>query len=515
MNTTNQHACCYLSIIILTKHRHKSMLRTLYATHAQIPPDTYHEIIVIEETNLPQPVNEEGVRYFSIPEEGLGFGFVRNLALAKARGEIIVFLDDDVVPSENWLTTLLAPIKDEKIGAVGGTVLPDLSEINAIGKCVSFLGFPAGGLKRYVESEGRNYESNLISTGNCAFRADLAHELGGFDVLLRWGGEDQEFFSRISSRKKILFVPEAIVFHRQRDSLKQVFFWFVRRGKADFYRTCKAMHPLHSLIFPLRSNFLFKLLGFALALLGLAFVSGLAALTFILFAPVIWNVLLWNRGYKVLRKTEDGFFSKEIEQIRNAVLSKEVKWSLFCIKFTMDIGEEIGRLIGFWRYLKHRIFSKPLVLTFHHLGPPKPDMNALNSRYHCPKEKLQNIIENGRKEGRLILSLFELIKRLKENTNSLYFEKILVVTFDDGYLSIFEALKELAATGNYPFTIFIPTALVGNTNQWDQLKGLKKEKLIFILLPLLLFVQHITYYLGIILGLLSFYKCKELQKIKR
>ena len=67
-------------------------------------------------------------------------------------------------------------------------------------------------------------ESQLVKLA-APFLLD-AREIGGFDVLLRWGGEDQEFFSRIRSRKETLFVPEAIVFHRQRESLREVFSWF-------------------------------------------------------------------------------------------------------------------------------------------------------------------------------------------------------------------------------------------------------------------------------------------------
>ncbi len=44
---------------------------------------------------------------------------------------------------------------------------------------------------------------------------------------------------------------------------------------------------------------------------------------------------------------------------------------------------------------------------------------------------------------------------------------------------------------------------------------IKKDIRIFILLPLLLFIQHIVYYIGIVVGLFSFYKYKELKRIRR
>jgi GT2 family glycosyltransferase len=47
------------------------------------------------------------------------------------------------------------------------------------------------------------------------------------------------------------------------------------------------------------------------------------------------------------------------------------------------------------------------------------------------------------------------------------------------------------------------------------LSFLKKNAILFFLLPLFLFIQHLTYYIGIVLGLLSFYKYGELKNIRR
>ena len=464
-----------VSIVIPTKNRRESMLNTVDSVLSLISEDGNIEIIVIEETDDPKHVTSKKVKYIAIPERSLGFGHIRDFALKNASGSIIVFIDDDIIPSEHWIETLIEPFADKSVGAVGGPIFPDLSDINTVGKCISFLGFPAGGLKRYLEADGRNYETNLISTGNCAFRADLAKEVGGFDRLLRWGGEDQEFFSRMSSRSKTIFVPQAIVFHKQRDSLKKVFSWFIRRGKADFYMKCKNVHPLSALMFPLRSNFWLKMWAILLFFGVLLLVSGFAALSFAVFVPVLWNILLWYRGKKTLVKERGQEVSHEICEIKNIVVCKRVKWTLFLTKLFMDMGQEIGKFNGFSRYLNHRLFSKPLVLTFHHIGAPDIEMTSLNSRYYCSRERFEQILKDSEQEGRVLVSLSEVIKRLKENPNSLYFEKLLVISFDDGYLSTFGPLTELLDRGHYPFTIFVGTGFVGKTNQWDESKGYIQE----------------------------------------
>ena len=144
----------------------------------------------------------------------------------------------------------------------------------------------------------------------------------------------------------------------------------------------------------------------------------------------------------------------------------------------MDLGQEIGRSIGFVRYLKHRVFSKPLILTFHHLSTSDLQSHISNSKYFYPYDKFDKLVEEIKQDGRIIVSLTELIKRLKDNPHTLFFEKILSITFDDGYLSILEPLKELLSQYPHPFIIFIPTSLVGNSNRWDVLKGYSSEKIL-------------------------------------
>jgi GT2 family glycosyltransferase/peptidoglycan/xylan/chitin deacetylase (PgdA/CDA1 family) len=478
MNTTASHIPPDVSIIIPTKDRHDSMLITLKAVLSSVPNDTKVEIVVIEETNNPQPVEDKGVKYYSIPERGFGFGFGRNFGLRRASGKIVVFLDDDVKPAENWLENLLAPFQDSKIGAVGGAILPDLTEINTVGKCISFLGFPAGGLTRYIEADGRNYEARFISTGNCAFRANLARQIGGFDVLLRWGGEDQDFFSRMSLLSKTVYVPDAMVFHKQRDSLRNVLKWFIRRGTGEFFIRCMRGHPLLSLVFPLRRNFSLKLCVFLLACLLVFLFSPLAMFLFILGSILFWNRLLWQREHAVLYLNADNDrLDVTAEHIRKAITTKDVKRMLFLVKLTMDMGHEIGLLIGFLRYINHRVFSKPFVLNLHHLGDLDRGISPDNAKYYYSKERFWEILEDSEGDGRLLVPLSDIIRRLKENPVSLYFGKILCITFDDASLSIYEPMKQLLAQRGCAFTIFLPTGLTGGVNKWDMMKGFRQEKI--------------------------------------
>jgi GT2 family glycosyltransferase/peptidoglycan/xylan/chitin deacetylase (PgdA/CDA1 family) len=427
------------------------------------------EILIIEETNDPQPLTGEVIRYYSIPERGLGLAFARNFGLRKVCGSISVFIDDDIVPTSHWLDALIDPFNDSEIYAVGGAVLPDLSDINTVGRCVSFLGFPAGGMTRYIEANGENKITNRISGGNCAFRTDFARKIGGFDEFMR-GVEDTDFFERVlRQKKKMLFVPQAFVYHKQRNSLKGVFQWFIRRGIGDFSLKCKLTGPIRALLLPLRMNFTLKLVSFLLLVSSLLFFSIPAALVILIFTPLLWNQILWHRIYRTLRKRPmvDVPNGSILERIRDEICKKEVKKSLFIIKFLMDLGDEIGTYMAFFRYLKNRIFFKPFILTFHYLDDHNRVIDSSFRKYYYPAAECEELFRALETKGYFIVSLSAIIKRLKENYKVLFLDKILAVTFDDASEDIYAHLTRLAKKKMYPITIFIPTNYTGQIKQWD------------------------------------------------
>jgi GT2 family glycosyltransferase/peptidoglycan/xylan/chitin deacetylase (PgdA/CDA1 family) len=457
-----------LSIIMCSKDRHDSLLRTLQSLETYSHDEKLLEFIIIEETDTPQPPPGEKIRYFALPQRGLGLAFARNFGLQKARGSIVIFIDDDIVPAPHWLDALIEPFDDPEVDAVGGSVLPDLSDINTVGRCVSFLGFPAGGLTRHFEANGKNSETTHISGGNCAFRTDIARQIGGFDEFMRCV-EDTDFFGRMSQqKKKMLFAPGALVFHKQRNSLKGLFLWFIRRGIGNFSLKCKQGGPIRALVLPLRMNFALKLLAFLLLLMTLSFFFPPGGLIVLLLSPLVWNQVLWHRIHRSLWKhplADDP--DRSVGRIRDEICTKKVKRILFLVKFLMDLGNEAGTLVGFSRYLRNRIFSKPFVLTFHYLSDQSRVVAPPSRKHYYPAAELEGLFGILEAKGYFIVSLSAMIKRLRENHKVLFLDKILAVTFDDAHADTYAYLTRLAKRKKYPITIFVPTTLTGQMCQWD------------------------------------------------
>lgn len=122
-----------VSIVICTRDRAASLAATLAALGAiAIPADLPAELLVVD--NGSRDATATVVRDAVLPalavrcihEGRAGVAHARNAGLRAARGEIVVYLDDDARPAADWLPRLCAPIRSGAADAAAGSVhLPD------------------------------------------------------------------------------------------------------------------------------------------------------------------------------------------------------------------------------------------------------------------------------------------------------------------------------------------------------------------------------------------------------
>lgn len=118
------------SVIICTRNRCDALRETLSSLAlVEIPDGATVEIIVVDNGSTDatrQTVTENanrsfGIRYFL--EDRMGKSHALNTALREARGDILIFMDDDIRPSRGWLRGITEPIVDGLYDALSGSVV--------------------------------------------------------------------------------------------------------------------------------------------------------------------------------------------------------------------------------------------------------------------------------------------------------------------------------------------------------------------------------------------------------
>ena len=135
-----------------------------------------------------------------------------------SNGEILAFLDDDTYPEKDWLKNSLRAMETKNIKALGGPAVT--SPKDNFSKQISGLIYGSALMSgkhkaRYVPDKVqyvRDYPScNFIIT------KELYEKVGGFDSEY-WPGEDTILCNNImKANEKILYTPEALVYHHRRD----------------------------------------------------------------------------------------------------------------------------------------------------------------------------------------------------------------------------------------------------------------------------------------------------------
>ncbi len=205
------------------------------------------DVVVIDNASSDDRMREvcgkrDWVRYFHEPLVGLNFA--RNRAIREARGEVVAFLDDDVIVDSDWLKGLRrAWAENPDAGCVTGLVLPMALETEA-----QILFEAGGGFRRGfrpIRYGAERYGDQLYPCGagrfgagaNMSLRRDLVRRLGGFDEALDTGrplpgGGDLDIFYRVlRAGATLVYEPQAAVYHEHRRDMavlrRQYYTWGV------------------------------------------------------------------------------------------------------------------------------------------------------------------------------------------------------------------------------------------------------------------------------------------------
>lgn len=215
------------SIIVCTYNRAESLRDTLRALRAQkTNPSREWEVVVVDNNSKDhtRKAVEEVQREWPLLryefEQAQGLSHARNYGIAAARGEVLLFTDDDVLPEADWLETTLAGMDKYQADACGGYIAPIWETPPPAWLTDRFYGFLAVRTGR-CDDYPIELPSQAPFGANMAVKKVVFDTVGLFDTSrgrkgnVLASGEDGELFERIlSAGLKAVFLGQSRVHHK-------------------------------------------------------------------------------------------------------------------------------------------------------------------------------------------------------------------------------------------------------------------------------------------------------------
>ncbi len=232
----------FFSIIIPTYNRAFLLEKSIISLQKQNYPSSLYEIVIVDNASFDNTkkiaekfLSSENPSIRYMYEQNPGSNFARNTGAFHAKGNILVFIDDDAFADPSWLYWLSqAFLENDDILVVNGKIELEWEKPKPAWipqKYESYLGCNShlGSNKRDIKISEPVFEGNLAIRRNEFFLAK------GFDiqygmVASKIGANDgTRLIDQLHRLGKVIYQPEAIVYHFVPVSKTQPSY-FLKRG---------------------------------------------------------------------------------------------------------------------------------------------------------------------------------------------------------------------------------------------------------------------------------------------
>jgi glycosyltransferase involved in cell wall biosynthesis len=245
----------HASVVIPTYNRLHYLRSTLLSIQTQTLSDMQCEIVVVDNgpagkvREVVDELNDGGCfPVYHVCEPRIGLHYARHAGAQEARGEILVYVDDDIIAPPGWLRAMLNPYSDPLVACVGGKILPKW-EAEPPAWLAQFGGNGGGNLS-LLDLGDETLELAWPQTAygcNMSVRRSVLYEVGGFHpdaigarrlIWLRGDGETGLQRKIYDAGYKVIYEPRAWLYHRVPASRlrPEYFYWrqFIQ-GISDSY----------------------------------------------------------------------------------------------------------------------------------------------------------------------------------------------------------------------------------------------------------------------------------------
>lgn len=202
-----------ISVIVPAFNNQGTLARCLAALEQQTLPRDRYEIIVIDDgsDDNTRALVRAHSRVQLLAQSHAGPAAARNLGVAHARGEVVLFTDADCEPAPDWIEQMLVPLADTQTAGAKGVYRTRQRALIARFVQMEYESRYER-MARYMARHGR---IDFVDTYAAGYRRDVFVAHGGFDATFATASvEDQEFSFRVAEQgHRLVFAPQAVVYH--------------------------------------------------------------------------------------------------------------------------------------------------------------------------------------------------------------------------------------------------------------------------------------------------------------
>jgi glycosyltransferase involved in cell wall biosynthesis len=437
-----------VSVIIATYNRCKMLARTLPPLLAQdFPSDEYEVIVVVDGSTdgttdlLRGFTSHPNLRV--IEQDNRGQAAAINTGLRAAEGEVVLFLDDDILCGPSVVAEHARALRNELTCLAFGPVLvaPEEGHPLAVDWARSFCD---EFFEKHAVKESETGWSGCMASANSSAPRSVMLSVGGLDESFSRGNDVELGFRLLQAGFRFSYLPNAVTHQVFVKTPSEVIEDARGEGIAEIRLSRK---------FP--------------ALRATSRFGGLSSKPWwkrsvahaLSTAPV--------SAEPVLRPLAWGF-----SRLRNVPACRKVALRLFYAQQNIVGYRNAVKKAGSWRALQREFGARLPILMYHNIGP-------LRERFDRYLTISPEVFERQLKwlshHGYTPIRTSDWIAYQREGKSLP--DKPILLTFDDAYADIVEFGLPLLIKFGFTGTVFVVSDQIGGTNKWDLHLGLSEQPL--------------------------------------